>query len=291
MPSEAMRASLLALSLLSLSAASAQTSPYRPLTVGNTWTYAVTSASSASPVPTLNGYLRVVASRDTVVGGRGARVMSCERVSLNGTPGLQGMAVAFLMPGATIRLSGVSECSRVYDGPGPYPPARISNPLDIGGTLYPMASVLGASYPVGPGGSHGQSDYSFDYGDPVGMARFAIYTTFLSGGNNGWTESTWTLRYAVVDGQTYGANPVAGEAEPDAATGGIRVYPVPSRSAVTVEVAEAASVEVLDALGRRVATGEAAAGRPLRLDVSAWPAGVYVARTDAGESVRIVVAR
>ena len=40
--------------------------------------------------------------------------------------------------------------------------------------------------------------------------------------------------------------------------------------------------------------GEAAPGQPLWLDVSAWPAGVYVARAvggSGGQTVRLVVAR
>ena len=60
---------------------------------------------------------------------------------------------------------------------------------------------------------------------------------------------------------------------------------------MTVEAAERGPVEVFDLLGRRVATGEAAPGAPLRLDVRAWPAGVYVVRGAAAQAARFVVAR
>ena len=93
----------------------------------------------------------------------------------------------------------------------------------------------------------------------------------------------------------YGANPVAGgEVPAGQEVRALRVYPVPAGRSATVEADEASAVEVVDALGRVVASGEAAPGRPLRLDVSAWPAGVYVARsvgTSGPRASRLVVAR
>ena len=99
---------------------------------------------------------------------------------------------------------------------------------------------------------------------------------------------------------------VASEAPPEAPpseAGGARlvVRPNPSRGVVSVRlVAEApassASVQVYDALGRRVALlhdGPLAAETLLRVDTSGWPPGVYVVRATGGvrASARITVAR
>ena len=281
---------LLLLACLASAAAAAQSDPYRPLAVGNTWTFTRT-AQSGSNAPQPLTSLRVRSVRDTVVSSRAAVVLECQRFSAEGTAGARGTAVAFRSPGASIRLTGNVTCERMYDGPTPstFPgQVRVSNPLAVGGTAYPVASVAGSAYPVGPGGTHGSSDYRFDYADPIGQVRFELYSQSSSGGTTTTSSEVWTLAYAVVSGETYGANPVAGEPAP-AAAATFRAYPNPARAALTVDADGA--VRVFDALGRLVAQGDAAPTRPLRLDVSAWPAGVYVARTDAGQAVRLVVAR
>ncbi|HEX8385219.1 MAG TPA: hypothetical protein VF576_03490, partial [Rubricoccaceae bacterium] len=266
-----MRLALLTLSVCLLSVASAQTTPYRPLAVGNTWTYAATTATSTNPSPVLQHYLRVESLRDTVVSNRAGRVMGCERFTLDGRPGGRGVAVAFLMPGGTVHVSGATECDRVYDGPAPYPPARISNPLVIGGTAYPMASVLGASYPVGPGGTHGSTEYFFDYADPVGLARFGYES--ISGASS--SRGVWTLEYAVVDGQTYGLNPVADEAGPEGPGRlALTASPTPASDQTTLRLAGAARAEVTvySVTGRRVSRGDTVGGT-LTLDTRAWAPG------------------
>ncbi|HEX8385103.1 MAG TPA: hypothetical protein VF576_02910, partial [Rubricoccaceae bacterium] len=85
---------------------------------------------------------------------------------------------------------------------------------------------------------------------------------------------------------------VAGEAGPSEAPGGVgvTVRPNPAGGRVEVAVTLAAAgpvrVVVLDALGREVAVvldGASAVGeRVARLDVPAWPPGVFVVRAEAG---------
>ena len=117
------------------------------------------------------------------------------------------------------------------------------------------------------------------------------------------TEREWMYRSAEP---AEAAFPVAGEALPEASSEvGVSVRPNPASGRVEVSVTGAASarVVVVDALGREVAVvlaGEASGGaRSVVVDVSSWPAGVYVVRaTAAGSgaggrvaSARLVVAR
>ncbi len=83
----------------------------------------------------------------------------------------------------------------------------------------------------------------------------------------------------------------------------LTVLPNPATGAVTVSVAspstlDAVTIEILDALGRRVAVvhaGPLGAGeRTFALDASAWAPGVYTARAQAGgeaQTARFTVAR
>jgi hypothetical protein len=98
------------------------------------------------------------------------------------------------------------------------------------------------------------------------------------------------------------AFPVADEPASEALGGlGVSVSPNPAggRVEVAVTLMEAGPVRVvvLDALGREVAVvlnGEAAGTRSVGLDVSGWPAGVYVVRATAGdrvETTRLTVVR
>ncbi len=100
----------------------------------------------------------------------------------------------------------------------------------------------------------------------------------------------WTVTYARVDGQVYGAHAIATESSrPEAAR--LAVYPNPAHDAVTVEAPSqpGATVVVYDVRGRAVRTATVPAGGTLRLDVRALPAGVYLVR--AGERVGRLVVR
>jgi hypothetical protein len=133
---------------------------------------------------------------------------------------------------------------------------------------------------------------------------------FRDASNRGYAVDQFVL---ARDGRLYAATTrgawrtvapaVAGEATPvEAASLGVSVRPNPAsgRVEVVLSLAEAGPVRVavVDALGREVAVvldgaagaGETAAG----VDVSAWPAGVYVVRAVAGAqtaTARLVVAR
>ena len=77
-----------------------------------------------------------------------------------------------------------------------------------------------------------------------------------------------------------------------AAVPGLALYPNPAADGrFTLEVPVAATVRIADALGRTVYAGPAAAGRPLALDLSQRPAGMYVLRvcTPAGCETRKLV--
>ena len=92
------------------------------------------------------------------------------------------------------------------------------------------------------------------------------------------------------------------EASPETASGALHVYPNPSRTSATLafrlDATGSVRLTLVDALGRTVAVlhdGELAAGeQTVRVDTSRLPAGVYVARLDAGgrvEARRITVVR
>lgn len=293
-----MRPLLLLSVLLHVAGASAQTVLYRPLGIGDEWTYrheaAYSFTTGTCPSLSLNGYVRARVLRDTTtLNGSPSRVVACTSYDPAGAVMSTGTWVApFSFNYGETDLGG-DACQRVLGWSAPTTSVTIPNPVLIGGAAYLMGSV--ALY-TEAGGGPGGAGYSMVrwYGDRVGATSFVYQTngriTFPS-----CRYELHTLQYAVVRGETFGVSPVEDEAEPEnSAPPLLRIYPVPARTSVTVEVGEAATVEVVDALGRRVASGEAALGRPLRLDVAAWPPGVYVART-AGESgrraVRIVVAR
>ena len=86
-------------------------------------------------------------------------------------------------------------------------------------------------------------------------------------------------------GSTY---PVDSESSPTRSTLTLRVGPNPTDGPVSVHlggVTEAGTVEVFDALGRRVTRVETAGG-PVTLDAGAWAPGVYVVRATVGGETR-----
>jgi hypothetical protein len=105
-----------------------------------------------------------------------------------------------------------------------------------------------------------------------------------------------------LDGVGFGAQgmPSSVDGSPEAFAAAVRAYPNPTAGAATVafDLAEASDVraEVLDVLGRRVATlaqGPAAAG-PVRLAVPALSPGLYFVRVQTAEgtsSARLTVTR
>jgi hypothetical protein len=94
---------------------------------------------------------------------------------------------------------------------------------------------------------------------------------------------------------------VAGEGEPEGAGARLTLAPNPAGDVSALSLVQPATgpvrIVVADLLGREVAVlhdGPAGETLGLRVDTSAWPAGVYVVRAEAGErrvAARLVVAR
>ncbi len=136
----------------------------------------------------------------------------------------------------------------------------------------------------------------------------------LTGEGSGWGGHGVLDVELARDGRIYAATqsgvwrtveavslPVSSEPEPPAASGAaLRVSPNPGAGAVRIaldlDTPEAAQLTVFDARGRAVHT-EASGARTehaWEVDTSAWAAGVYVARAEAGGAVtsaRFTVAR
>ena len=110
--------------------------------------------------------------------------------------------------------------------------------------------------------------------------------TFLCGSDQ------WTLTYAQVDGQEYGARAVGAEEPPRPQPSPLALYPNPTRGVVIVRAESGAgrSVEGLyDVAGRLVRSSVLPPSGVGPLDLSGLPAGVYVVR--AGGAVGRVVVR
>ena len=286
------------LSLLGLSAAAQTTSQsYRPLAIGNEWMYrkgtASISGSGTCPALALRGHVRAQVVRDTTLNGAQSRVVSCTSYDAAGTVTSTGTLAVPVAYGASVSTAGGAACAVFFEGLSPVTTTSIPNPVLISGAYYMLPSVGRQFYQgSGTGGSGGGLDER--YGAGIGLTSEESWS-YGHSQSPSCSRTLHTLTYALVGGETFGANSVAGEAGPGAETTvAVRAYPLPAHSSVTVEVGEAGTVEVFDALGRQVAQGEATPGRPLRLDVSGWPAGVYVARSvgaSGPRASRLVVAR
>ena len=284
---------LLLLACLTSAAASAQTDPlqFRPLAVGDTWVF---NAYWGSPDPFVSWTPQSVSqyrvTGDTLVAGTAYKVIELAGVEAGVATPLCSAGVAYDAAGAPtlVRLTGsptALQCVRPF--------AFALTPQSV--TTHTPGTYLVGSTPT----TFATVRQTRETGQTTAGAPFERDVYFAAGVGViafGQVEAVGTnavafsqrLAYARVGGTEYGANPVAGETAP-ATAATLRAYPNPARAALTVEADGA--VRVFDALGRLVVQGSAAPGRPLRLDVSAWPAGLYVARTDAGQAVRLVVAR
>ena len=293
-----MRALLLLACLTSAAAAPASAQldlrRYRPLTVGDVRMYSTeqssTTTSGNCPAYESTGHLREDVLRDTTIGSTPFRVVQTTRTNAAGAPLGTSLYAARVLDAGGLEVilvrGGGGGALVLHDAPSPSGVQTVPATATIGGTTYAVAGTHGyGSTGTGSGGSvqSRTERYAADIG-PLESRRLDS----RSFPPVSCSQSRSQLVYAVVSGDTYGANPVAGEGAP-AAAATLRAYPNPARAALTVDADGA--VRVFDALGRLVAQGDAAPARPLRLDVSAWPAGVYVARTDAGQAVRLVVAR
>lgn len=298
-----MRRALPAFALLGATCAAAQTvNPSRsfPLGDGDVWLYRYdrsTTPAVGAPVETVLGLAEMRVDGDTLIEGGVWKRLRLRQFTLAGVETARNTSAAqYDLPSSWVYIRRQAATSNNVTGtPGSLLGQRlvaVDSPQDllIGGTVHRVRGTYQSSHMLWSDGLDrptGECNWTYIAGE-VGMTGYDC--TSRAGLPYIYEQSR--LVYARVGGRVYGVNLVAGEAGPEpSAPRALRAYPVPARHTVTVEADEATTVDVFDALGRRVATGEVAPRRPLRLDVSAWPAGVYVARDAAGRSARLVVAR
>lgn len=297
-----MRRAVLAFALLIATCATAQTVDplrYFPLGDGDVWLYQYDRQiipAIGAPAETVRGLAEMRVDGDTLIENRVWKRLRLRRFTLAGVQIARGTSAAeYDLPNDWVAMRWQAVNSNPVAGtPAVLYGLRLWNvhsPRDItiGGLVYRIAGMyrtsdLGWSDGTGRGAGCSWTDMVAD----VGMLSYNCGYGFSAP----YISEYSRLVYASVGGRVYGVNVVADEAGPEPSVPSrLRAYPVPARRTVTVEAAEATRVDVFDSLGRRVATGEASPGRPLRLGVSGWPVGVYVARDAAGRSVRLVVAR
>ena len=269
---------------------------YRPLHVGNEWVYEGEYYYSADgSVTERQWYFVVRIASETTLSGEPSRIAECIEMDETGT---QVLSVAEMnVPvgyGQPVTVSGdPGGCGELFS---PIIGSSSGNEADIeiGGISYAVGSISGYSNQGGPGsgGSGGTSRAIF--AESIGLVSYRS-TSYRAFPPSYSSSTEYTLAYAAIDGDVYGTSSVATEeAAPGVVASRLRAYPSPAATAVTIESGDQADVEIFDLLGRRMAQVETASGQPIRLDVSAWPTGLYVARVltaDGPQTARFVVAR
>ncbi len=268
---------------------------YFPLAAGNEWEYRVDLTRPASPgVPNTSRteYLRY---RITPAAGGAFTLVTTRYSATFAVVGQDAAVVRFDEATASVRevLAGDA-----LGSPTPFFACDLGLPFDDhnpGETLCYRGATQGqASIPQLTGTS-----------EPVTTKQFASFVYSFSavhglgfiGGGGGCEPCTnfsdrddYTLTFAVVDGQTYGARVVAGEASPAPITAArFEAFPNPTTGPLTLRGASATEAEVYDTLGRRVRSVALSSGSEALLDLSGLPAGVYVVR--AGSMTTRVVVR
>ena len=298
-----MKQAVLVLFLLGATCATAQTgyaARYFPFDDGNVWLYQFQRQAGPTfeaPTDTVRGLAEMRVDGDTLIEGRVWKRLRLRQFTLAGVQTAQVTSAAEIdaqygwvsMRYQIARFSPVTGTPASLYGLSLLVGVTPSD-INIGGLVYRVAGTSRSSglfWYDGLDRGDGECSWTYVAAD-IGMTSYDCFSR--SGAP--YISVSSRLVYARVGERVYGVNVVAGETGPaPSAPSGLRAYPVPARQSVTVEADEATTIGVFDALGRRVATGEAAPGRPLRLGVSAWPAGVYIARDAAGRSARLVVAR
>ena len=163
---------LVALVLLcGAASASAQSALYRPLAVGNEWTYQEYGAASSAGSCPSEEYRRTVRARvvrDTVLSGAEARVVQCDLFNASGVRTGGGPLVVPIAYGPN---RGGTSCEPLFP---PVPPSTsaTTSSVAIGGTTYAMGSTASLSFNTNyPSGGFYQTS-SF-YGDRVGQVRYS----------------------------------------------------------------------------------------------------------------------
>ncbi len=294
---------LLALILLTAPPAAAQipetTAAWRyfPLGLGDVWEYEVCSCSGGfcEPEPWCR-YLRKRIVGFTTLYGRVYAVRHEQQYTLEGQPD-GNPRVEHLrfdtLAAKPMRNDGTFEDRRLVpcrlDEPFPENPEQ-GHPLECHENASGEMMYGGPDEPftVGPGSYTGAlKSFSYFAGLYYGSS-FVADLGMISYYEVKYGEHYETLKYARVGGVEHGAGPVA--AGPERSPVEFDVHPNPSRGAATATyaLAEPARVRlaVYDVLGRAVAVlvdeWKPAGSHRATFDGSALPAGVYVARLEAG---------
>ncbi|MEM1118272.1 MAG: T9SS type A sorting domain-containing protein [Bacteroidota bacterium] len=282
---------------LAASVSGAQGYPYRPVDLGNEWVYTETYESSDGDCTSCGhvGYVRLHVSRDTTWEGALARVVECSVFEPNGQV-VAGVSEFVALVDFGIG-NGSQQCSRFLSHAAPNRTVSESDTLvTIGGLNYAVPSKGRYLFDHQSTGGSGFTREDW-LAEGIGVFSSTTWSRYHHADGGGHSTSTWTLEYARIGGRLYGTSPVpvAAEQRPTPAPLlRLRVYPNPARRDVLIETGQPVVVSIYDALGRRVAVGPATPSVPLRLDVSTWSPGLYIARASGPSgtaSVQVVVAR
>ena len=267
---------------------------YFPLAAGNEWEYRVDLTRPASPgVPNTSRteYLRYKIAGAT---GNDFTLTTTRYSAAFAVVGQDAAIVRFDEVTMSVREVLVGD---VLGSPTPFFACDLGLPFDDrnpGETLCYRGAAQGqASIPQLTGTS-----------EPITTKQFvslvssftAVHGLGFIGGGGGCEPCTdfsdrddYTLTFAVVDGQTYGAQVVAGEAGPaPTIVARFAAFPNPTIGPLTLRGVSATEAEIYDTLGRRVRSVALDTGSEVPLDLSGLPVGVYVIRAGAG-TVRVVV--
>lgn len=99
----------------------------------------------------------------------------------------------------------------------------------------------------------------------------------------------WLLKYAVVDGGTYGAQIVSIESHIQPKQALFTVYPNPAHAEVFVNVSQPGKIEIFDMLGRLVSEKEIRSVGIEKMDLQNYGPGLYVVRL--GSEARTLIVR
>ncbi len=268
---------------------------FAPLDAGNRWEYTLTTNSGPGPVVT--GYLVSTVDGETTVGGAPYTVLSRQSFGPTGAPTSARATCAYSRTLGTAPAGSTQLPDYDCANQPALPPAL---PYSSGPTtLTANADVTVASQTVrvdslvtfgrqaqGSGGAYDAVVWT--YATEIGNVGFRNWGNHHWAAGGGTYDTRTTLTFVRVAGRTVGGSVVAGETQPEAATS-LRLSAAPNPSAGVVRIAAVGavgvlSVDVFDALGRRVDGGAVPAGSAVTFEPAT--AGVYVVRaTDAAGQV------
>lgn len=268
------------------------------LEVGNRWDYTTTKTFSGTLSET--SYRVATVDREILVGGEPYVVTTVQTFDASrvATSPLYTCAYSPTLGAAPEGSTSLPDydCARQTALPPvlPFAPTTItpSATIDIGAQTLLVDSLLSyGNQQQGSGGAY--SAYTFRYATGIGHVSYRSWGQYHQGAGGGTFEDLTQLSYARLGGVEYGATVVA--AEPEASVRlDVVASPNPSAGAVRIEARNSfgkVSVEVFDALGRRVDGGTASASAPFTFRAAA--PGVYVVRVqdETGQTVTRRVVR